>query len=153
MSKDPSWKAKRAIFLFAVIWTALVIFSPFTVPAGSVGDLTGSVGVIDNDLEDMNIVSRAVYLIGDFNCHTRADRSFELNDNQMPFCARDFGIFLGLTIGMAIALIVMPRYAWVIVIILATPLIIDGFAQLIFDYESNNTIRVFTGVLGGLAAS
>lgn len=153
VEREPSWKAKRALLLFAAAWTALVILTPFTMPPGSVGDLSGSVGEIDNDLGHVNGLARAIYAIGDLNCHTKAERSFELNDNQMAFCARDVGLFIGLAAGMAAVLFLNPRFMWPAVIILAAPLVIDGTVQLLLDYESNNVVRIITGTLGGSAVA
>lgn len=153
MEREPSWKAKGAILLFAASWTALVILVPFTMAPGSVGDLSGRVGTVDNDLGDVNVLAQAVYLIGDLNCHTMAERSIELNGNQMPFCARDVGLFLGLSIGMAAVLFLNPRFSWLVVIIMAMPVVIDGGVQMIFDYESSNALRAVTGIIGGSAAA
>lgn len=153
MEREPSWKAKRALLLFAAAWAALVILTPFTMPPGSVGDLSGSVGTIDNDLGHLNYLAQAVYLIGDLNCHTMAERSFELNGNQMAFCARDLGLFIGLVAGMAAVLFLNPRFRWIVVIVMAAPIVIDGTVQLLLDYESNNVIRLITGTLGGSAVA
>jgi uncharacterized membrane protein len=153
VEKEPSWKAKRAMFLFASVWTALVILTPFTVGPGSLDDLSGSVGTIDNDFDDLNIVAKIVYLIGDLNCHTKVERSLELNGNQMAFCARDVGLFLGLSVGMAAVIVLEPRFRWILVIAMAAPIVIDGTAQLLFDYESNYIFRIITGAMGGSAAA
>ena len=153
MEKDAAWKAKRAMLLFAVAWTILVFLVPFTMAPGSLGDLSGRVGTIDNDLSNINPLAHGVYLIGDLNCHTLAERSIELNGNQMPFCARDVGLFLGLSIGMLAVLFLNPRFSWLAVIIMAMPLVIDGGIQLLFDYESTNLLRTITGIIGGSAVA
>ncbi len=153
MEREPSWKAKRALLLFAAAWAALVVLTPFTMPPGTTGDLSGSVGTMDNDLVQANPLAQAVYAIGDLNCHTMAERSFELNGNQMAFCARDLGLFLGLAVGMAAVLFLEPRFMWPVVIIMAAPLVIDGTVQLLTDYESSNFVRVITGALGGSAVA
>jgi len=153
MKREPAWKAKRAIFVFVAAWTALVVLIPFALAPGSVGDLSGSVGEVDNDHSSLDPLSQAIYYFGDLYCHTKAERSFELNGNQMPFCARDVGLFAGIAGGMAIMLFYSPRFSWLAVILLALPLVIDGGVQLVFEYESNNAIRMATGLLGGFAAA
>lgn len=153
MEREPAWKAKRAILLAATAWAALAIVVPFTAAPGSVGDLSGTVGQVENDFGTLNPLAQAVYYLGDLNCHTLSGRSYELNGNQMPFCARDTGLFLGLAVGMAAVLLLNPRFSWLAVILLAAPLVADGGAQLVLDYESTNLLRTVTGVLGGIAAA
>ena len=153
MVAEPARRAKRAVLLLAVIWAALVVLAPYTLPEGSVGDLSGKVGSLDHDLGWMNPLAQFVYLAGDLNCHTRSERSLDLNGNQMPFCARDVGLFLGLAAGMAVVFWASPRFQWWAVIALAIPIVADGTAQLILDYESTNLVRMATGLMGGVAAA
>ena len=99
----------------------------------------------------MNPFSAAIYLIGDGNCHQLSERSLYLNGNQMPFCARDVGIFLGLAIGMLIVLLALPAVLLDRAsILLALPILIDGGVQYVGGgYESTNALRLLTGMLGG----
>lgn len=149
------FRAKRAALVFFTAWLILVIAAPFTLPAGSVTDLSGRASVIDNadQIERMNPVAAAVYFIGDINCHQLAERSFFLNGNQMPFCSRDVGIFIGLAAGMLAVLLLSPRFSWLILSLLVLPILIDGGVQLTGLYESNNLLRAITGALGGIGAS
>jgi uncharacterized membrane protein len=85
----------------------------------------------------------------------RADVVF-YNDKigfKMPVCARDFGIYLGSLVGMALFLVwrVKPMSLWVYGIFIL-PLLIDGFAQLLTGYESTNMIRLVTGLIAGIAS-
>lgn len=155
MKKDPMFRAKRAALVFFTAWLILVIAAPFTLPAGSVTDLSGRASVIDNaeQVGRMNPLAAAVYFIGDINCHQLAERSFFLNGNQMPFCSRDVGIFIGLAAGMLAVLLLSPRFSWPILALLVLPILIDGGVQLTGLYESNNLLRVITGALGGIGAS
>tara|TARA_B100001250_G_scaffold381041_1_gene373021 strand:- start:36 stop:431 length:396 start_codon:yes stop_codon:yes gene_type:complete len=96
----------------------------------------------------------------------------------MPVCTRDVGIFLGLVIGAALFSLrglnrwtvrdtflsvfpdemVEPLYlkdrrmaAMLLLVTLGlVPMGIDGFTQLLTDYESTNPVRVFTGLFSGL---
>jgi len=153
MEREPSWKAKRTALVLAAAWAALAILVPFTLAPGSVGDLSGTVGSVENDFGGLHPVAQVVYFLGDLNCHTRSERSFELNGNQMPFCARDTGLFLGLAAGMAAVLFLRPRSSWAVIVLLALPVVVDGGVQLLFDYESTNPVRLLTGILGGGAAA
>jgi len=156
------WKemhpVKRAEIILTTafaLWLALVLLVPFTLPAGQVTDLSGRVGRIDNpeQIGRMNPLAAAVYWLGDLNCHQIADRSFFLNGNELPFCARDLGIFAGLVLGMLIALVIRPRTNWLLTFLLFLPLVVDGGAQLVSTYESDNLLRLATGILAGLGAA
>lgn len=144
------------MLIFFCVWLVVVLAAPFALPSGSVTDLSGGAGTIDNSdiIDRMNPFSAVVYLIGDGNCHQLSERSLFLNGNQMPFCARDVGIFLGLVIGMLIVLLASPRFSWIALILLVVPILIDGGVQYAGGgYESNNALRLLTGVLGGVAVS
>ncbi len=41
---------------------------------------------------DLNPYAAFIYAFGDLNCHNKHERSWEINDNQMPVCTRDIGI-------------------------------------------------------------
>lgn len=156
MARDLPFKAKRAILIFFCAWLVVVLAAPYALSSGSVTDLSGRAGTVDNSgiIDRMNPFSAAVYLIGDANCHQLSERSLYLNGNQMPFCARDVGIFLGLAIGMLMVLLVSPRFSWIVLIVLVVPILIDGGVQYVGgDYESSNALRLLTGALGGVAAS
>ncbi len=155
MPRDQPFKAKRAILIFFIAWLAIVLAAPYALPSGSVTDLSGRAGSIDNSaaIDQMNPFSAAVYLIGDTYCHQLSERSLYLNGNQMPFCARDVGIFLGLVAGMLIVLLLVPRFSWIALVLLALPILIDGGIQYAGGYESNNVLRLLTGILGGIATS
>lgn len=155
MHGDPSHRAKRAMLIFFTAWAVVVLISPWTLPAGSVPDLSGRSGSLDNmdSIEEMNPLAAAVYIIGDVYCHQRLDRSFTMNGNEMPFCARDVGIFLGLALGMLIIMMIRPRFRFWLFLVLVVPIILDGGMQLLGLYESNNAMRLITGTLGGGGSS
>ncbi|RJV02234.1 MAG: DUF2085 domain-containing protein [Candidatus Poseidoniales archaeon] len=118
------------------------------------------------------------YAFGDLNCHNLGERSWSINGNQMPVCVRDLGIFVGLVIGGAIvhrrsvnrwtvtdtALSILPsswqeeiyRRRWRRVAfygfaaLAVVPLGLDGFTQLLTDYESTALNRMLTGIPFGV---
>ena len=155
MSDELSFKAKRAILIFFAAWLAMVVAAPLILPYGSVTDLSGRSGSIDNSdvIGQMDPFSSIMYSIGDVNCHQLAERSLFLNGNQMPFCARDVGIFIGLVVGMAAVMVLSPRFSWPVLFIMAVPILVDGGVQLTGVWESNNALRLITGIVGGAAAS
>ena len=145
-------RAEATILCAFGIWLALVIIAPLSLPTGSVTDLSGSVGTLDNwdRIEQMNPLAATVYLIGDTQCHQLLERSFVINGNQMPFCSRDLGIFIGLVAGMGLAFSGRLRVSWKIALLLLVPMGLDGGAQLISSYESTNLVRLATGILAGI---
>ena len=156
-----SWEVRRKWDLlgkwnktFLVIlwgWTLLILSGPFMVPEGHAEDLSGVVGGYDNQdvIERMNPVAKVVYYIGDVNCHQKSERSYSYNQNQMPFCARDVGIFAGLAIGFTYALGRRIELTLPLILLSLVPIGIDGTVQLLTDYESTNIKRVVTGLIAG----
>ena len=129
--------------------------SPGTIDLGEDG-VTGRLSTLENNGEEIaqidNDYARAVYNAGDANCHQHASRSFFLNDNQMPFCARCTAIFLGVVIGVAILMfLVIELNIWMLLLGLV-PMGLDGGIQLLTDYESNNLFRFITGTIAGITA-
>jgi uncharacterized membrane protein len=156
-----SWEIKRKWDLlgkwnktFLVVlwcWTLLILSGPFMVPEGQANNLSGVVGTYDNQdvIKQMNPVSRLVYYLGDVNCHQKLERSYSYNENQMPFCARDVGIFAGLMIGFTYALGRRIELTLPIILLALLPIGIDGTVQLLTDYESTNIKRIITGLIAG----
>jgi uncharacterized membrane protein len=92
-------------------------------------------------------------VIGDTECHQLANRSFFINGNQMPFCSRDVGLFIGLAVGAGVATFIRYRINPVLALAGLVPIAIDGGTQMLTDYESTNTLRLATGVVAGVALS
>ncbi len=143
------------IFGISLFFSAGMILAPLTLPPNSVSDLTGTVGTVDNEdiTEDMNPYAKFFYDSGDSNCHTIKERSFFINGNQMPFCARDMAIFFGMTFGLLFALFIRIPLKWWWLIGGLVPIGIDGTVQLLTPYESTNLMRVLTGGLAGIVTS
>lgn len=149
------WVTSGAVLLmFAItsVWAALVFVAPVLVPAGTLTDLSGSVGIRDNTevFDELSALPRAIYRAGDAECHQLANRSFFINDNQMPFCARDVGLFVGLAAASGVATFVRYKINPLFVLAGLVPIGVDGGVQLVTSYESNNALRVATGLLAGV---
>ena len=130
---------------------------------------------------DLNPIALFVYGFGDLNCHQKYERSWEINGNQLAVCVRDVGLFIGLAVGALLwrkrglnrwtqrdsflsvfsderieFLYEKDRRMLAMIIILsigAIPIGIDGFRQLLFPYESTNSIRLITGMAAGFVLS
>ena len=145
------WNKTSFVLLWG--WLSLLLFSPYMIDNGTTGDLSGVVGKYDNKevIEEMNFLAKFIYYVGDLNCHQLSHRSYSYNDNQMSFCARDTGIFLGLVLGFMYAsrkkiILTLP-----LVIATLLPIGLDGTIQLLTDYESTNPKRLITGLIAGVA--
>jgi uncharacterized membrane protein len=141
------------MFLVSALWLALVVSAPYLVPSNTLTDLSGSVGVKDNtdQFKDLAALPKAIYSIGDVECHQIASRSLFLNGNEMPFCARDLGLFLGLSAGLGFVTLYRYKIHPVLALLGLVPMGIDGGLQFVTDYESNNILRLATGIVAGIA--
>ncbi len=144
--------------ILLLIWVLLLFLAPALMPPNSIylGN-NGKVSVMDNapyiNSHISNPVFRTVYLTGDLMCHQHADRSFFVNGNQMPFCARCTGIFLGLAFGAFVGAFFRVRIGVLFYLIIISLMGVDGFMQLVTSYESTNSIRIVTGMLTGTFTS
>ncbi len=148
---------RSIIFIFFVLfslWFLLQLLAPLALPKESVSDLSGLVAFSDNEdtINDMDLPWGFVYSAGDRLCHQKAERSFFINDNQMPFCSRCTAIWLGLVIGLGFMVfytIQLNEKFLFAIIISFVPIGVDGIGQLFGFWESTNIIRVITGLLIG----
>jgi uncharacterized membrane protein len=141
-------------FLLFLFWVVLQFIAPFALPSGSVSDLSGLVGISDNDdvIHTMSAPWNAMYSLGDRLCHQKADRSLFFNGNEMPFCARCTAIWLGIALGlgfMVLYSIELNEKFLVAIILGLVPIGIDGVGQLFGLWESTNLVRFMTGLLAG----
>jgi len=151
-------RSSKWIILFFIpflIWILLQFIAPLALPTSSIDDLSGYVGVSDNKkiIDDIPAPWDLLYGAGDRLCHQKADRSFFINQNQMPFCSRCTAIWLGLAIGLCFMVfykIDLNEKFLLLIIIGIVPIGIDGIGQLIGFWESNNFIRLITGLLAGI---
>jgi uncharacterized membrane protein len=153
--RTPFQKWKLTILAIFVAWLAVLLIAPFTLPSGSVKDLSGAVGRLDNPGQEarMNPFADAVYTMGDIECHQIAERSFYLNGNELPVCSRDIGISIGLLTGILIGILYVRRINPFLLAVGLIPMIVDGGLQSISSYQSNNTLRLVTGIIAGVAAA
>ncbi len=91
--------------------------------------------------------------IFDYICHRRPDRSFFYKGHQFPVCARCTGFYIsGIASIILLKFYPVPYTLTTLLIgtILLIPCAIDGFTQLFEMRESNNILRLITGILGGI---
>ncbi|MGL6298553.1 MAG: DUF2085 domain-containing protein [Methanobacteriaceae archaeon] len=88
-----------------------------------------------------------------FICHRKPERTFKIKNTYFPVCARCTGFYIA-----AISYFGYVYYFYVdyniqlilLAILMLTPAAIDGLTQFYTSRESNNVLRFFTGILGGI---
>ncbi len=154
VKRERASKAVFLVFLLTLAWFIGAAFSPYLVPSGTMDlgedgvvgprDFQYTISQIDNP------VAKFFYDAGDVNCHQNSSRSFFLNDNQMPFCARDTAIFLGMAIGVLIIVFYSMELNIFWILAGLVPMAIDGGLQLIGLHTSTNLLRLITGMIAGI---
>ncbi|MFW6037983.1 MAG: DUF2085 domain-containing protein [Candidatus Saliniplasma sp.] len=172
-------KIPLVIFIITIIYTSGLFIAPLTLEPGTVEGLEGNANMLDfqEKWHELPAYHRAIYTFSDFNCHQKYYRSYHINGNQMPVCARDVGIFLGLSFGFFIMLFITPskdykdillkllpiklkltktQKSYLLVVLGALfvlPMALDGGLQLVTAYESTNPMRLLTGFIFGFGFS
>lgn len=86
-------------------------------------------------------------------CHQKSERSFKINNYQFPVCARCTGYYISIIAYIIFAMNVAINYTLyttILAIILIIPTVVDGTTQYFELRESNNILRLITGLLGGI---
>jgi len=195
-------KVSRWVFGIAGFYCISMFLVPMMMPHGTVPELSGRANMMDYTSEeswgnqdhyeggemghnqsahggtfawsDLNPYYAFVYAFGDLNCHQKHERSWVINGNQMPVCARDVGIFFGLALGgwwfsrrglnrwtirdsfltllpdsMIAPLYMKDRRLSAMLgmgVLFCLPVVLDGGIQAITAYESINPMRILTGL-------
>lgn len=118
------------LFLLSAVYTVSLFIAPMTLEPGTVQGLDGNANMVDyrERWGDMSPYHEAIYLFSDFNCHQKHYRSYTINQNQMPVCARDTGIFIGLTFGFLLMCFIRSRVDYKDILLDMIP-IDSGFVQ------------------------
>lgn len=172
-------KALFALLIVNLVWTVSLFCAPFTVAPGSFVNATGAANIIDHESlwETFPAYARAVYTVGDLQCHQLWYRSFYLNGNQMPIDERMTSMYIFANLGLVAAMFARPststgqvmmnamppflrrrlarigaeQAGGLILFLGLLPMAIDGFTQLfkVNGYESTPLARVVTGGIAG----
>ena len=148
-------KITVVLFVLFSLWILLQFLAPLVLPDGSVQDLSGLTFLSDNEntIKGIGAPWNFIYSAGDRLCHQKADRSFFINGNQMPFCSRCTAIWLGLAIGLGFMVFYKiqldEKFLFAILVGIA-PIGLDGVGQLFGLWESTNLIRAITGLSVGI---
>lgn len=124
------------VLIILLLWNALIFVTPL--------------------LASMkNPFASYLYLFFSYTCHQDPARSLFIFGYQLPVCARDVAIYIGMLVGLILLPFIwgaknttIPSL-WIYIAAMA-PLVIDGVTQLLMLRESTNTIRIFTGAIIGV---
>lgn len=85
-------------------------------------------------------------------CHRKPERSFFWKAKQFPVCARCTGIHIGyIAFPFFMFNVFVLNIYWTLALML--PTYIDGFTQAFCKRESNNILRVTTGLMAGIGGT
>jgi uncharacterized membrane protein len=86
-------------------------------------------------------------------CHRLPDRTFKIKNWYFPVCARCTGFYIGAFSYFIYVYFVYVEYTTILILIaflMITPALLDGLTQFLGFRESNNILRLFTGLMGGV---
>jgi uncharacterized membrane protein len=96
-------------------------------------------------------ISSFLYSFLELHCHQLPERSLWIFGAPMGLCSRCVAIYLSFSI---VTLIIANKndltIYWKVGLLLLLPIIFDGLTQMLGIRMSSNTIRIITGVLGGI---
>ena len=86
-------------------------------------------------------------------CHRLLDRTFNIRGHYFPVCARCTGLYMGAFSYFTYVYFFYVQYTITLIIfaiLIMIPTFYDGLTQFFGFRESNNLLRLFTGLFGGL---
>ena len=127
------------IYLFlltiSLLWFLIILSCPLAIHFGFAGDTT----------------FKLIYFVFKFICHQLPERSYFIWGIQMPVCARCFGIYLGMILGLLVYPFLkelnnskIPQLKTITIFV--APMLIDAIAQSLRLYTTSNLIRSITGI-------
>lgn len=116
----------------------LILVPPAVVTDGGAVFIDGRVGRMDHsDLwSSMDPVSGFVYSVGDLLCHQMSERSYWISGNQMPVCAREFGMIAGALFGMILSQVLVRRIDASLRVASATAFVVMMAAPVEYAYSA-----------------
>lgn len=86
-------------------------------------------------------------------CHRLPDRTFKIKNHYFPVCSRCTGIYIGSFSYFVYVYFFYVEYNMLLILLallMIIPTLSDGLTQFFGMRESNNIIRVITGLIGGI---
>ena len=88
-----------------------------------------------------------------FICHRIPERTFNIRGHYFPVCSRCTGFYIAAFSYFIFVYFFYVQYTAIMIIIaiiMIIPTFLDGFTQLLGSRESNNMLRILTGLIGGV---
>lgn len=101
---------------------------------------------LEQQKPNLNVFTRLI-------CHRIPDRTFNIMGYYFPVCARCTGFYIGAFSYFIYVYYVYVQYTGILIILailMTIPTFLDGFTQLMGVRDSNNILRLVTGLLGGI---
>jgi uncharacterized membrane protein len=123
------------------------------------GDIKMSFFRFANDLVSVNNTTTSkkrkfnLNLVTRFICHRIPERTFNIRGHYFPVCSRCTGFYIAAFCYFVFVYFFYVEYTTpliLIAILMLIPTFLDGFTQLLGSRESNNMLRLFTGLIGGI---
>ena len=89
-------------------------------------------------------------------CHRLPDRTFKIKNRYFPVCARCTGLYIGAFSYFIYVYFFYVDYTPTLIMIaflMIIPTFLDGLTQFFGLRESNNILRLFTGLIGGVGVA
>ncbi|BDZ67381.1 DUF2085 domain-containing protein [Methanobacterium ferruginis] len=86
-------------------------------------------------------------------CHRLPERTFNIKGHYFPVCSRCTGLTIGFLFSFVFFYFSNIHYSpnlLIFSVLIMLPTFIDGYTQSIGLRESNNALRLFTGLISGL---
>ena len=100
-----------------------------------------------------NFKNQTSNLYTQFICHRIPERTFNIRGNYFPLCSRCTGLYIGAFFCFIFINLFYINYSLNFIsvsVLLIIPTFIDGITQFFGFRNSNNILRFFTGLIGGL---
>jgi uncharacterized membrane protein len=108
----------------------------------------------------MQVVAAILHWMGYGLCHQLPERSFSAGGIQVPVCARDTGIYIGVVVSLALISVLhggrrpmkFPRWSgWTAIALMIGAMGLDGTTEYAGLRTTTNELRLITGLLAGFA--
>jgi uncharacterized membrane protein len=107
----------------------------------------------NNTISHIKIPTTNLGMFTQFLCHRIPERTFNIRGHYFPVCSRCTGFYIAAFSYFIFVYLFYVQYTTTLIILailMLIPTFIDGFTQLLSSRESNNILRLFTGLMGGV---
>jgi uncharacterized membrane protein len=108
---------------------------------------------VKNSIPDSRSIRSNLDMFMGFICHRIPERTFNIKGHYFPVCSRCTGFYIGAFSYFIYVYFFYVHYTFnliILAILMLIPAFLDGFTQLIGSRNSNNVLRLSTGLIGGV---